>query len=69
MTTTLKVTGMTCQHCARAVREALAAVPGVDAALVDLDGSAARIEGEAAASALIQAVTDAGYHADLVAAA
>ncbi|AUB82445.1 CopZ family metallochaperone [Candidatus Thiodictyon syntrophicum] len=68
MTTTIKVTGMTCQHCVRAVREALAAVPGVTAALVDLDGGTARVEGEAAAADLIHAVVDAGYQADLVAA-
>jgi len=68
MTTTLKVTGMTCRHCVRAVREALAAVPGVTAALVDLDGGTARVEGEAAPADLIRAVTDAGYHAEQAAA-
>lgn len=68
MTITLKVTGMTCQHCVRAVREALAAVPGVTAALVDLDSGTARVEGEVAPPDLIHAVVDAGYQADLAAA-
>ncbi|MDH3969085.1 MAG: cation transporter, partial [Rhodospirillales bacterium] len=34
----LKVEGMTCQHCVKAVREALSSVPGVDqVAEVDLE--------------------------------
>jgi len=67
MTTALKITGMTCPHCVRAARTALESVPGVTAAHVDLEGGVARVEGEAAAADLIQAVVDAGYQADLVA--
>jgi copper chaperone len=44
---TFKVTGMHCQHCVRAVSEALTALPGVGAVEVDLDAegeSAVRVE-------------------------
>jgi copper chaperone len=34
--TTYQVTGMTCEHCARAVTDELTAVPGVSAVRVDL---------------------------------
>jgi len=34
--TTYRVTGMTCEHCARAVSAELTAVPGVSAVQVDL---------------------------------
>lgn len=41
MTSNLKIEGMTCQNCARHVREALQGVPGVEYAEVDLDGGLA----------------------------
>jgi copper chaperone len=59
----LKVTGMNCQHCVRAVKQALEALPGVSAVVVDLDAGRARIEGTAAPADLMAAVTDAGYQA------
>lgn len=60
----LKITGMNCQHCVRAVSEALSAVPGVSAVpSVDLNSGVARVEGDAAAQALIEAVVAAGYQA------
>ena len=34
--TTFTVTGMTCEHCQRAVSQEIAAVPGVDSVAVDL---------------------------------
>ena len=63
MTIELKVTGMNCQHCVRAVKQALEAVPGVSATMVDLDAGTARIEGAAAPADLMAAVTQAGYQA------
>jgi copper chaperone len=36
MTTTLRVTGMTCGHCVSAVTQELEALPGVDGVSVDL---------------------------------
>jgi len=64
----LKVTGMNCQHCVRAVEEALQAVAGVSGIdRVDLDSGRALIQGDASPQALLAAVEAAGYGAELVA--
>jgi copper chaperone len=60
---TLAITGMTCTHCARAVNQALAQVPGVNKVEVNLDRGLAVIHGAAEVSALVLAVTNEGYHA------
>ncbi|MYA09014.1 MAG: hypothetical protein F4060_13980 [Holophagales bacterium] len=57
----IAVTGMTCGNCADAVETALLAAPGVQAARVDLTGGTATVWGAAAASALREAVQDAGF--------
>jgi copper chaperone len=67
MTIELKVTGMSCQHCVRAVTQALAAVPGVSGASVTLETGIAVVEGQGPPEPLIQAVVDAGYQAELMA--
>lgn len=57
---------MSCQHCARAVAQALEAVPGVKRARVDLKEGVASVDCEAepaAADALEAAVREAGYEA------
>ena len=63
--TTLKVSGMTCNHCVAAVTKALAKVPGVEAADVSLEKAQAVVQGSADAQALIAAVTEEGYEAAL----
>ena len=62
-TFTLHVEGMMCAHCQARVQKALAAVPGVQAAAVDLEAGTASVTADAAVSpdALTAAVTDAGY--------
>lgn len=65
--TTLKISGMTCQNCVKHVTEALSAVPGVKDVQVDLATETARIEGDAPADALIQAVEAEDYEATQVA--
>ncbi|MCW3699512.1 heavy metal translocating P-type ATPase [Burkholderia cenocepacia] len=66
----LDIGGMTCASCAGRVEEALAAVPGVARATVNLATERASVHGAGAldAAALIAAVTTAGYHASLPAA-
>ena len=68
MTSLLKIGGMTCQNCARHVREALQEVPGVEYAEVDLDQGRARVKsGETRdfeVGALVAAVGRAGYSAE-----
>jgi len=65
ITTQLIVSGMTCGHCQSAVTKALQAVPGAEHVSVDLQSGAAKIEGQADAQALIAAVEEEGYHAQL----
>jgi copper chaperone len=63
--TTLKVTGMTCNHCVMAVTKALQKVPGVESADVSLAKAQAVVQGSADAQALIAAVKEEGYEAAL----
>ena len=62
-TQNLKVTGMTCGHCVKAVEKSLLAVPGVQTASVDLAAGKATVVADAgvARAALTAAVEDAGY--------
>jgi len=62
--TSLKITGMTCQHCVRAATEALQAVPGVVRVEVDLASGLAQVQGSADQAALAAAVRAAGYGAE-----
>jgi copper chaperone len=60
----LKVEGMTCQHCVKAVREALSSVPGVDRVIeVDQDSGEALVDGAPQADALVAALRKEGYEA------
>ena len=62
--TELQVKGMSCQHCVKAVTDALAAVEGVSAVeSVDLESGIAVVQGSAAVGDLIAAVQRAGYEA------
>jgi copper chaperone len=63
MTTELKIDGMTCGHCEKAVQQALAGVAGVERVEVDLAGGLARVEGEADLAALVAAVEEEGFQA------
>jgi Cu+-exporting ATPase len=62
---TLEITGMTCASCVRRVEKALAGVPGVTAAVVNLAAESADVTlgGPVLPSALIAAVANAGYEA------
>ena len=60
----LKVDGMTCDHCVRAVTEAISGVDGVTEASVDLDAGAATVTGEGVdLAAVVAAVVEEGYGA------
>jgi len=62
--TTLKIQGMTCNHCVMRVAKALKAVPGVQDALVDLQKAEALVtyeESKVAPEKLSSAVVEAGY--------
>ena len=66
-TKTLKVEGMMCEHCVARVKEALEGVRGVKGVDVSLDEGTATVEAGLLASdkALVAAVVDAGYKAEM----
>ncbi|MBI4196018.1 MAG: mercury(II) reductase [Betaproteobacteria bacterium] len=63
---TIRVTGMTCDHCTRTVEKTLSAVPGVTAAQVSYADGVARVETRdgVSESALVKAVAGKGYGAE-----
>ena len=65
-TTRLKISGMTCGHCAQAVEKALRNQSGVRNASVQLEAGAAEVEyeeGEVAPEQLMAAIAEEGYSA------
>jgi Cu+-exporting ATPase len=66
-TTELRVSGMTCNNCARHVTEAIQSVPRVRSAMVSLEASRATVRWESAdpgsVPAVLRAVAAAGYEA------
>ncbi len=68
--TQLSVQGMTCQNCARHVREAISSVPGVSTASVNLEQQSASVrwadEVRPNVDAVVRAVNEAGYKAKAV---
>jgi len=57
----LKVSGMTCGHCAQAVTRAVEAMPGVERAFVDLGTGEVTIEGRPDEGAIRSAIEEEGY--------
>jgi copper chaperone len=58
----LSIEGMSCNHCAAHVKEALSGVSGVSKTSVDLGKKSADVEGEALDEAVLKAaVAEAGY--------
>jgi copper chaperone len=58
------VAGMHCGHCERAVKDELAAVPGVESVDVDLDTKVVTVVGEALEDGVLRAaIEEAGYQA------
>ena len=62
--TTMKIQGMTCNHCVMRVAKALKAVPGVEDAQVDLQKGEAAVtydEAKVTPDKLSSVIVDAGY--------
>lgn len=56
------VTGMTCEHCAKAVTEELEAIPGLEVLGVDVEKGEVTVSGENISDAAVSdAVEEAGY--------
>ena len=63
----LNVTGMSCEHCVGAVRNALAGVAGVETVVdVSLDRGEAILEGSPEIAVLLAAIEEEGYSAEPV---
>lgn len=63
----LKVKGMTCGHCEKAVDRALAGVAGVTRVVtVSREAERVVVEGDSDVQALIDAIEEEGYTAELV---
>ncbi len=59
---TIQVDGMRCSHCTGAVRDALASMPGVKEAEVDLESGQARVRGEGLSiESLCRTIRELGY--------
>lgn len=65
MTKNIRIEGMSCGHCAGAVREELEKVAGVSGVSVDLQAKTATVtmDGDVSDEVLAAAVTEAGYEA------
>jgi copper chaperone len=62
-TLALTVGGMSCEHCATAIRKEISALPGVSTVNVDVAGGTVTVSGEElpATDSLRAAVEEAGY--------
>jgi copper chaperone CopZ len=61
MVTTVKINGMSCQHCVRAVFTALGGVPGVSRADVSIGQAVIEHDGSVTPEAIREAISIAGY--------
>lgn len=59
--TTIKIKGMSCQHCVNSTRKALEEVPGVSNVRVDLAKGEATFDGEVNLQAINEAITKIGF--------
>ncbi|WGE50893.1 cation transporter [Actinobacillus equuli subsp. haemolyticus] len=66
MSITLKLDGLHCGNCVKSVEKALNAVEGVTKATVTLEPQQAIVEGSANVEALIAAVDDIGFEAEVI---
>ncbi len=60
-TLTLNVTGMTCDHCVKAVTHAVRAIPGAGAVVVDLARGTVAVQGTPDVAAVRAAIAEEGY--------
>ena len=64
-TITYRVPGIHCEHCARAIREEVSAVGGVETVEVELDAKRVTVHGAGVSDADVRdAITEAGYEAE-----
>ena len=57
----VKIEGMSCQHCVGAVKDAIEALTGVSSVVVDLEKGEATYQGDVDPVAVAQVVTSIGF--------
>ena len=62
--TTVKIKGMSCQHCVASVTKALQALPGVSDVQVDLAKGRASYKGDVAKDMVTKAITSIGFEVE-----
>jgi len=65
---TLRISGMTCEHCARTVEDVLSSVPGISSASVSYDDEIASVsaQSEINTDSIVSAVKAGGYTAEII---
>ncbi|WP_136808407.1 heavy-metal-associated domain-containing protein [Desulfosediminicola flagellatus] len=58
---TVKIKGMSCQHCVGSTKDALEKISGIENVSVDLDKGEATYEGEVSTDTVKQAITAIGF--------
>ncbi|PID71821.1 MAG: mercury transporter [Desulfobulbus propionicus] len=58
---TVKINGMSCQHCVASVQQALEAIPGIANIVVDLEKNQAIYDGAVPSETVAQAITAIGF--------
>lgn len=61
MNVAIQVAGMSCEHCANTIRQAVSALPGVDHVDVDVSRGVVTVDGDCDLAAISAAIADAGY--------
>jgi copper chaperone len=59
--TTVKISGMRCQHCVNSTRQALEAIAGVSNVSIDLDKGEASFEGDVSVEIVKEAIAKIGF--------
>ena len=59
--TTVKISGMRCQHCVNSTRQALEAIAGVSNVSIDLDKGEASFEGDVSFETIKETISKIGF--------
>lgn len=65
MKTVIKVNGMMCEHCKKAVNDGLSAIDGVSDVAIDLQEKTATVEHDCAVEVLTECIEDLGFEPEI----
>jgi len=61
MITTIKIKGMSCQHCVGSTKKALEAIPGISNVQINLEKGEATFDGKVDSQTVNEAITKIGF--------